>query len=77
MGLFLRQEDNRSQLQNRIAAELREKLAKQPDTEYKDPEPAFLDDHHQTRPAGMIIIILSAVLAIAIVLFALHAGGVI
>lgn len=76
MGLFLRQEDNRSELQTRIAAELREKMAKA-DVEHKEPEPAFLDDQHQTRPAGMILIVLAVVLVIAIVLFALRAGGII
>jgi hypothetical protein len=77
MGLFLRQEDNRSELQTRIAAELREKLAKKQGIEHKEPEPAFLDDQHQTRPAGMILIVLAVILVIAIVLFALHAGGIV
>lgn len=77
MGLFLRQEDNRTELQTRIASELREKLAKQPAIDHEQPDPAFLDNQHQTRPAGMIIMVLSVLLVIAIVLFALHLGGVI
>jgi hypothetical protein len=77
MGLFLKQEDNRTELQTKIAAELREKLAKQPMGDHEQPEPAFLDNQHQTRPAGMILMILSVLVAIAIVLFALNAGGII
>ncbi len=77
MGLFLRQEDNRTELQTRIAAELREKMAQKPAEEYEQPDPAFLENQHQTRPAGMILILLAGVLIIAIVLFALHARGII
>lgn len=76
MGLFLRQEDTRSELQSKIAAELQERLKDHPELEHDKPDPAILDDQHQTRSAGMVLIVLGAVLAVAIVLFALHAGGV-
>ena len=76
MGLFLRQDDSRTELQTRLAAELREKLKQQPDVIHDQPDQAFLDNQHQTRPAGMILIVLIAVLVIAIVGFALHVGGV-
>lgn len=76
MGLFLRQEDNRTELQSKIAAELQERLKDRPELEHEKPDPAILDDQHQTRPAGMILIILGAILVIVLVLFALRAGGI-
>lgn len=76
MGLFLRQEDTRSELQSKIAAELREKLKNQQNTEYEEPEPAFLENQHQTRPAGMILMILGFILAIAIIVFVLNMSGI-
>lgn len=76
MGLFLRQEDSRTELQNKIAAELQERLKERPELEHEKPDPAILDDQHQTRPAGMILIILGAILAVVLVIFALHLSGV-
>lgn len=76
MGLFLRQDDSRSELQSRIAAELQEKLKTKPDVTQDQPEPAFLENQHQTRPAGMFLMILAVVFVVAVVVFALYAGGV-
>lgn len=76
MGLFLRQDDTRSELQSKLAAELQERLKQKPELESKDVDPAFLENQHETRPAGMIIMVLVVLLSIALVVLALRAGGV-
>jgi hypothetical protein len=61
MGLFLRQNEERSKLQTRLAEELREKTrASQQISGEKPPEvePELLANEHQTRPAGMLILII-------------------
>lgn len=56
MGLFLRQDENRSELQSKVAADLQQKLHQTAAIEdATKPEPRFLENQHETRPAGMII----------------------
>ncbi len=64
MGLFLRQDDNRSELQSKVAADLQQKLRQTSALEGKlsQPDPKFLEDQHQTRPAGVLIGLMLAVL---------------
>lgn len=75
MGLFLRQDGGRSELQTKLAAELQDRLKEKTDIEHKKVDPAFLENQHETRPAGMVIMVLVGVLMIAIVILALKAGG--
>ena len=77
MGLFLRQDETRSELQNKIAAGLQEKLKERANIEAKKPEPAFLENQHETRPAGMVLIVLGVLLVVAIVFFALKLSGIV
>ncbi len=77
MALFLKQDETRSELQQRVAAELQEKLKVNPDITNDKPDPAILDNQHETRIAGKVILILLALLAAAIILLALRAGGLI
>ena len=77
MALFLKQDETRSELQQRVAAELQEKLKTNPDIAGDKPDPAILDNQHETRIAGKMILILLALLAVAIILLALRAGGLI
>lgn len=65
MGLFLRQDEQRTEVQQRVAAELQDRL-RQSAGQQKETEPAFLENQHTTRNAGMIIIILVALLSIAV-----------
>lgn len=74
MGLFIRQDDNRSELQRRIAAELSEKARKRAELE-NQPRPdgvedsAYVKDTQKTSPhawiwiwliiAGAIVVIVS------------------
>lgn len=76
MALFLKQDDNRSQLQERLAAELQDRLKEKAKIEPKEVDPAFLENQHETRPAGMVIMILVGLMMIAIVVLALRAGGI-
>lgn len=77
MALFLKQDESRSELQQRVAAELQEKLKTNPDITGDKPDPAILDNQHETRIAGKVILLLALLLVIAIVILALRAGGLI
>jgi len=57
MALFIKREEQRSQLQDKVAASLKEKLGSS-EVKLEDTDPAILEDAHQTRPAGMIIMVL-------------------
>jgi uncharacterized membrane protein len=62
MGLFLRQNDNRSELQSRVASELQERLKqKQLETEPTKPPEAILDNTRTTSVAKIIITVLALV----------------
>lgn len=69
MGLFLRQDEQRSDVQKRVATELQERLR---NTAIKSGEvdPAFLENQHTTRYAGVIIGILIIILCAALIIFA-------
>lgn len=69
--MFLREHEQKSELQNRVAAELEERLRAKPSIEYTDaPDPSVVAGSHQTRKAGMIIAILLFVLAMSVVALA-------
>lgn len=72
MGLFLRQDDQRSDVQQRVAAELQERLRKQTLENQTEVDPAFLDGQHTTRKAGMVIILLVVFLVISVVVYAIR-----
>lgn len=69
MGLFIAQNEKRSELQSKIIADLQEKVHATSEIEgaTKEPEPKFLEDQHQTRGAGMFIGLLLVVLAVVII----------
>lgn len=54
MALFLNDKDNRSELQNRVAAELKERLKQKQAVAYDKPEPSILDNQHTTSSTGII-----------------------
>lgn len=67
MALFVRQTEQRSQLQEKLAAELKGKLKTQ-DIQAKEVESTLLEDAHKTRPAGLVIgllLILVVIVAVA------------
>lgn len=71
MGLFIGQNEKRSELQSKIIAELQQK-ARQTSSDEGDmvdttPEPTFLENQHETRTAGVIISLLVVVLAVVVV----------
>jgi hypothetical protein len=72
MGLFLRQDEQRSEVQQRVATELQERMRQTSLKDQGEIEPAFLENQHTTRKAGMIIIVLVAVLLVVFAVFVLR-----
>lgn len=73
MGLFLRQDENRSELQSKIIADLQEKARTKAATEGEPGEPAeptMLENQHETRTAGVVISLLVIALIIVIIFVA-------
>lgn len=70
MAMFLRQDEQRSEVQKRVATELQERLRSAPPAEPADLAPVTLEHHHPTRRAGMIIMVLLLLLSIAVIAFA-------
>ena len=59
MGLFLKQNEPRSQLQSKVAADLAERLNKRAlETGTDKPQPAILDNQRQTSPLAWLWILL-------------------
>lgn len=69
MALFLNQQDKRSELQSRVASELREKLNTQKDIEMGEVEPAMTEDKTPTRGPGFVLAILGLVLIVAVAIW--------
>jgi cell division protein FtsX len=72
MSLFLRQDDQRSDVQKRVATELQERLRERTPIETGDSDPTMLENQHTTRHAGMVIIVLIALLSIAVIVYAVR-----
>lgn len=70
MGLFLRQDEQRSDVQKRVATELQERLRNTSLPDNSTVDPAFTENQHTTRKAGMVIMVLLLLLVIAAVAFA-------
>jgi hypothetical protein len=68
MGLFLKQTEQRSQLQSKVAADLSERLNKRTlETNATKPQPAFLDNQRQTNPLAWVwILIVVAAIVVAL-----------
>lgn len=69
MGLFIGQNEKRSELQSKIIADLQEKVraTSEIESEAKEPEPQFLENQHETRTAGVVIGLLVVFLGVVIV----------
>jgi hypothetical protein len=62
MGLFLNQNEQRSELQSKIAADLQERLRTEAvETSDKKPQPAILDNQQQTGSLAWLWILLGIV----------------
>lgn len=72
MGLFLRQNEQRSEVQKRVATEMQERMRQTSLKEQEELEPAFLENQHTTRTAGMVIMLLVAVLCVAAIVYAVR-----
>ena len=72
MGLFLRQDEQRSEVQKRVATELQERLRQTNPVDTGDHDPSMLENHHETRKAGMVIMVLLAILFVAVIAYAIR-----
>lgn len=75
MGLFIKDNQGRDQLQSKVASDLEQRLKDRQQLEADEPEPQFTENSHQTRGAGVLIALLALVLLIVIVIWASQAGG--
>lgn len=66
MALYVRRNEQRSQLQEKLAADLKGKLKTQ-DIRAEEVESNLLENAHQTRPAGLVISVLLILVVITIV----------
>jgi type VI protein secretion system component VasF len=69
MALFLRRDDNRSELQTRVAAQLEDRLKtkQQEEVQYEKPEPAMLEQQETMNPVKIVITI--AVILFVVLIF--------
>ena len=69
MGLFLKQDQGRSELQSKVIADLQQRMHETSKIEGARPEPGadFTKDQHQTNSSGLAITLLVLALIIAIV----------
>ena len=69
MGLFIGQDEKRSELQSKVIADLQQKIRQTSsfEGEPQDTDPRFLENQHETRTAGFIIGLLIIVLVVVIV----------
>ena len=70
MGMILKNEETRSEVQSKVAAELQERLSQTQPIDHKEVDPAFLEDQHHTSSPGIFIVILLLLLLVAIIWFA-------
>ena len=73
MGLYLKQNEPRTQLQSKIAADLAERASKRAlDNDKNAPavQPAFMDNQRQTSPLAWVWMLLG-VIAVAGIIFVL------
>ncbi|PLS81738.1 hypothetical protein CYG49_01155 [Candidatus Saccharibacteria bacterium] len=66
MALFLKEDEHRSRIQTKVAADLKERLKDRQLSPQQEHEPAILDNQHTTRGAGILIAVLALVLLIVV-----------
>jgi|GEM_PF-3672285 len=69
MGLFIGQNEKRSELQSKIIADLQQKARQtgSDEGEYREPDSKYLENQHETRTAGAVIGLLLFILAVVII----------
>lgn len=70
MALFLQQKEGRSELQERVAAEMKERLQRPVTTSNPGVTPALLEESGKTRSAGVVLVILLAVFVVVAIIWA-------
>lgn len=69
MALYIRQQDSRSELQERVAAELREKLKHGENEEqltYEKPVDSVRQGTHESRHLGPVVVLVAALILLGV-----------
>lgn len=66
MALFIRQQNERTELQERVAAELREKLKTEQNVTYEKPENTIISATHESQNLGPIVVLVVAVVFLGV-----------
>lgn len=66
MALFVREQGQRTELQQRVAAELREKLKDDKPLEYEKPVSNFETDSHESQNLGPILVLVGSVVVLVL-----------
>ena len=68
MALFIRQDENQTRLQSKVAADLQDRLNSRAKVSAEKPEASILEEQHKTRGAGILIAVL-VVIAIGVAIW--------
>lgn len=66
MALFIRQQGPRSELQEKIAAELQEKLKNEKQLEYEKPASNFEQSSHESQHLGPVVVLVVAAVVLGV-----------
>lgn len=72
MALYVKQDQSKSELQDRIAAELRTKLDARGQLDYEKPIDNVTRDSHQAQNLSVTIIVIVMIVTLAVVFFAIQ-----
>ena len=74
MALFLRQHEDRSKLQSKVAADLEERLKSREQIKVEKPDSAILEDQHTTRGLGVTVAVI-VILTIGVIFWLVSSGS--
>lgn len=66
MGLYLRQDDNRSDVQRKVAEDLQARLHKDTTVEYEKPENSYQDNSQTSKHLGVWLALIAAVVIVIV-----------
>lgn len=66
MALFIRQQDERTDLQQKVAAQLREKLKNEKQLMIEKPESTLLNNSHESQNLGAVLVLIGAIIILGI-----------
>jgi hypothetical protein len=76
MALFVRQDGGQSELQTKVAADLKERLKERAIEPQAEHEPTILENQHETKKSGIFIAILLFILLGVVIWWVAGLSGV-